>query len=94
MVLAAAAAAMHGELVMKEEDEDLVDITQRLALTKAPFCTDISSLSETQRYWLQEFPELNEPIPEDAHPDLPEFDPPFNQDHVNVRSTQTMITQS
>jgi hypothetical protein len=76
------AAAMHNELVMEEKDEDLIDITQRLALTKAHICNDVSSLSDTQRYWLQEFPALNEPIPEHAHPDLPEFDPPFNSEQM------------
>jgi hypothetical protein len=76
------AAAMHNELVMDSKDEDLIDITQRLALTKAHICSDLSTLSDTQRYWLSQFPELNEPIPEDAHPDLPEFDPPFNSDQM------------
>jgi hypothetical protein len=76
------AAAMHNELVMDSKDEDLIDITQRLALTKAHICSDLSTLSDTQRYWLGQFPELNEPIPEDAHPDLPEFDPPFNSDQM------------
>jgi hypothetical protein len=74
----AMAAAMHNELVMDVKDEDLIDITQRLQLTKAHICTDLTALSPSQRYWLEQFPELNEPIPEDAHPDLPEFDPPFN----------------
>jgi hypothetical protein len=76
------AAAMHNELIMDVKDEDLIDITQRLDLTKAHICTDPSTLSETQRYWLAEFPELNAPIPEDAHPDLPEFDPPFNAEQM------------
>jgi hypothetical protein len=76
------AAAMHNELVMDEKDEDLIDITQRLALTKAHICTDVTTLSASQRYWLSEFPQLNEPIPEDAHPDLPEFNPPFNADQM------------
>ena len=60
------AAAMHNELVMDEKDEDLIDITKRLALTKAHICTDFSTLSATQRYWLSEFPQLNEPIPEEV----------------------------
>lgn len=76
------AAAMHNELIMDVKDEDLIDITQRLNLTKAHICTDLSTLSATQRYWLEQFPELNAPIPEDAHPDLPEFDPPFNPDQM------------
>jgi hypothetical protein len=76
------AAAMHNELIMDVKDEDLIDISQRLALTKAHICTDESTLSATQRYWLAEFPELNAPIPEEAHPDLPEFDPPFNTDQM------------
>jgi hypothetical protein len=67
---------------MDVKDEDLIDITQRLELTKAHICTDPSTLSATQRYWLAEFPELNAPIPEDAHPDLPEFDPPFNAEQM------------
>jgi hypothetical protein len=75
-------AAMHNELIMDEKDEDLIDITQRLALTKAHICTDLTQLSDSQRYWLQQFPELNEPIPEDSHPDLPEFDPPFHSDQM------------
>ncbi len=76
------AAAMHNELIMDVKDEDLIDITQRLELTKAHICTNLSTLSATQRYWLAEFPELNAPIPEDAHPDLPEFDPPFNAEQM------------
>ena len=76
------AAAMHNELIMDVKDEDLIDISQRLALTKAHICTDMSTLSDTQRYWLAQFPELNAPIPEEAHPDLPEFDPPFNADQM------------
>lgn len=76
------AAAMHNELIMDVKDEDLIDISQRLELTKAHICTDLSSLSATQRYWLAEFPELNAPIPEEAHPDLPEFDPPFNAEQM------------
>jgi hypothetical protein len=76
------AAAMHNELIMDVKDEDLIDITQRLELTKAHICTDLTTLSATQRYWLTEFPELNAPIPENAHPDLPEFDPPFNTEQM------------
>jgi hypothetical protein len=71
--------AMHHELVMKEEDEDLIDISQRLALTKAHIVTDVASLSATQQYWLRQFPTLNETIPTEAHPDLPKFNPPFNE---------------
>lgn len=76
------AAAMHNELVMHENDEDLIDITKRLELTKAHICTDLSALSDSQRYWLQQFPDLNEPIPEESHPDLPEFDPPYHSDQM------------
>ena len=47
------AAAMHNELVMDEKDEDLIDITKRLALTKAHICTDFSTLSATSNAVLQ-----------------------------------------
>lgn len=77
------AMAMHHELVMKEEDEDLIDISQRVALTKAHIVTDITTLSAAQRYWLAQFPSLNETIPENAHPDLPKFNPPFNEKEMD-----------
>ncbi len=73
------AMAMHNEFVMKEEDEDLIDISQRVNMHKAHIVTDLSILTPAQRAWLVEFPELNETIPEDAHKDLPLFDPPFNE---------------
>ena len=76
------AAAMHHELIMKPEDEDLIDISQRVSLTEAHIVTDFSSLSDAQRYWLSEFPNLNKHIPEDAHPDLPKFNPPFNSQQM------------
>ena len=72
-------AALHNDLVMDQKDEDLIDITQRLNLSKAHIVTDIMSLTAAQRYWLEQFPTLNETIPEDAHPKLPKFDPPFNE---------------
>lgn len=74
--------AMHHELVMTADDEDLIDITKCLDLTRAHICKDISSLTPSQRYWLSQFPEMNEAIPVNAHPDLPEFDPPFNADQM------------
>lgn len=74
--------AMHHELVMSADDEDLIDITKHLDLTKAHICKDVSTLSPSQRYWLSQFPELNEAIPENSHPDLPEFNPPFNTDQM------------
>jgi hypothetical protein len=77
------AMAMHHELVMKEEDEDLIDISQRVALTKAHIVTDVTTLSAAQRYWLAQFPSLNEAIPENAHPDLPKFNPPFNEKEMD-----------
>ena len=52
------AAAMHHELIMKPEDEDLIDISQRVTLTDAHIVTDFASLSDAQRYWLGEFPNL------------------------------------
>ncbi len=73
------AAALHNEFVMDCKDEDLIDITQRLDLTKAHIVTDLASLSSSQRRWLQEFPGLNKTIPHDAHPALPLFNPPFNE---------------
>ncbi len=77
------AAALHSEFVMKPEDEDLIDISQRVALTKAHIITDIASLTTVQQYWLKQFPSLNETIPETAHPDLPKFNPPFNQEQMD-----------
>ena len=76
------AMAMHHELIMKPEDEDLIDISQRIALTKAHIVTDITTLSAAQQYWLSQFPALNETIPADAHPDLPKFNPPFNEQEM------------
>ena len=71
------ACAMHQELVMATEDEDLIDISERINLTKAHIITDVNSLEATQRYWLEQFPKLNSEIPRQAHPDLPTFNPPF-----------------
>ncbi len=71
-------AAMHHEFIMKEEDEDLIDITMRPSLQNAHIITGGSSLQATQQYWLSQFPNLNSPIPKTAHPDLPQFDPPFD----------------
>jgi hypothetical protein len=76
------AAAMHHELIMRQEDEDLIDISQRVSLTEAHIVTDLTSLSAAQRYWLGQFPNLNKHIPEDAHPDLPKFNPPFNSQQM------------
>jgi hypothetical protein len=75
--------AMHHELVMKEADEDLIDISQRVALTKAHIVTDVTTLSAAQQYWLEQFPSLNETIPTHAHPDLPKFNPPFNESQID-----------
>lgn len=71
------ACAMHHELGMATEDEDLIDISERINLTKAHIITDVNSLEATQRYWLEQFPKLNSEIPRQAHPDLPTFNPPF-----------------
>ena len=73
------AAALHSDLVMDEKDEDLIDISQRISLTEAHIVTDVMSLTAAQRYWLKQFPNLNKTIPAEAHPDLPKFDPPFNE---------------
>jgi hypothetical protein len=73
------AAAAHAEFIMSPEDEDTIDISTRIALTKAHIISDASSLSSTQRYWLEQFPTLNLPIPKHAHPDLPKFNPPFKE---------------
>jgi hypothetical protein len=72
------AAAAHAEFIMKTEDEDTIDISERINLTKAHIITNASTLHATQRYWLEQFPNLNSPIPREAHPDLPKFDPPFD----------------
>jgi hypothetical protein len=73
------AAALHSELVMDAKDEDLIDISQRISLTEAHIVTDVMSLTAAQQYWLKQFPNLNKTIPAEAHPDLPKFDPPFNE---------------
>ena len=72
-------ASAHAEFVMKPEDEDLIDITERIALTSAHIITDVTSLTAAQRYWLELFPKLNTAIPKEAHPDLPKFNPPFDE---------------
>ena len=82
------AMAMHHELIMSEEDEDLIDISERIKLTNAHIITDASTLHATQQYWLSQFPNLNEPIPEKAHEDLPVFDPPFNAAEMQQYSTK------
>jgi hypothetical protein len=69
------AAAAHAEFIMQPEDEDTIDISERINLTKAHIITNASTLHATQRYWLEQFPNLNSPIPREAHPDLPKFDP-------------------
>ncbi len=73
------AAAAHAEFIMKPEDENVIDITERIAMTKAHIISDASTLHATQRYWLDQFPKLNLPIPKVAHPDLPKFNPAFNE---------------
>jgi hypothetical protein len=73
------AAAAHAQYIMDPEDEDIIDISARIELTKAHIITDAMSLKATQRYWLEQFPKLNLPIPKSAHPDLPKFNPPFNE---------------
>jgi hypothetical protein len=73
------AAASHAQFIMSPEDEDTIDISARIALTNAHIISDASSLSATQKYWLDQFPNLNLPIPKVAHPGLPKFDPPFNE---------------
>jgi hypothetical protein len=82
------AMAMHHDLIMSEEDEDLIDISERIKLTNAHIITDASTLHATQQYWLSQFPNLNSPIPEKAHPDLPVFDPPFNAEEMQQYSTK------
>jgi hypothetical protein len=85
------AMAMHHEFVMKEEDENLIDISERINLSKAHIITDATTLAASQQYWLGQFPNLNKPIPEKAHPDLPVFDPPFNaadMQQYSVKNTQ------
>jgi hypothetical protein len=44
------AAALHNELVMDTADEDLIDITQRVNLTKAHIVSDLSSLSPDRHH--------------------------------------------
>jgi hypothetical protein len=73
------AAAAHAQFIMSPEDEDTIDISARISLTKAHIISDASSLKATQRYWLSQFPNLNLPIPRQAHPDLPKFNPPFKE---------------
>lgn len=73
------AAAMHHQFVMAPEDENLIDITERIAMSKAHLITDATTLTATQQYWLKVFPKLAQPIPKIAHPDLPKFNPPFNE---------------
>jgi hypothetical protein len=83
--------AMHHEFVMKKEDEDLIDITERINLTHSHIITHASTLAASQQYWLGQFPNLNKPIPEKAHPKLPVFDPPFNpaeMQQYSVKNTQ------
>lgn len=82
------AMAMHHDLIMKEEDEDLIDISERIRLTNAHIITDTSTLHNSQQYWLSQFPNLNKPIPEKAHADLPVFDPPFNAAEMQQYSTK------
>jgi len=76
--------AMHEEFVMASEDEALIDISERINLTTAHIVTDASSLEATQRYWLSEFPNLNSEIPRKAHPDLPQFNPPFDEKEMQT----------
>jgi hypothetical protein len=78
------AAAAHAEFIMKPEDEDTIDISERINLTKAHIISNASSLHATQRYWLEQFPNLNLPIPRNAHPDLPKFDPPFDPSRMET----------
>ena len=78
------AAAAHAEFIMQPEDEDLIDISERITLTKSHIISDPSSLAATQRYWLEQFPKLNQPIPREAHPDLPKFDPPFDNSRMET----------
>lgn len=75
-------AAMHHQFVMDEKDEDLIDITQRISLTKAHTITDVTSLTSAQQYWLSQLPNLNTAIPSEAHHDLPKFNPPFNEQQM------------
>ena len=72
------AAAMHHAFIMKEEDENLIDISERVSLQTAHILTGGQTLKATQKYWLKQFPDLNSPIPKTAHPSLPQFDPPFD----------------
>jgi hypothetical protein len=81
--------AMHHEFVMKEEDEDLIDITERIRLSNSHIITDSSTLEHSQQYWLSQFPNMNKPIPEKAHPDLPVFDPPFNAEEMQQYSSKS-----
>jgi hypothetical protein len=73
------AAAAHAQFIMSPEDEDTIDISARISLTKAHIISDASTLKATQKYWLAQFPTLNLPIPKTAHPDLPKFNPPFKE---------------
>jgi hypothetical protein len=73
------AAAAHAQFIMSPEDEDTIDISARIGLSKAHIITDVSTLKATQQYWLSQFPTLNLPIPKVAHPDLPKFNPPFKE---------------
>jgi hypothetical protein len=58
--------------------------------------TDVTSLTSAQQYWLSQLPNLNTAIPSEAHPDLPKFNPPFNeqqmqqyQDKCNQKTPRT-----
>ena len=68
--------SQHFEFIMSKEDEELIDIGH--ILENPHICKDLDTLSDAARYWLSIFPNLNLPIPETAHPDLPKFDPPFD----------------
>jgi hypothetical protein len=76
--------AMHEEFVMAPEDEALIDISERNNLTTAQIVTDASSLEATQRHLLGQFPNLNSEIPKKAHPDLPLFNPPFDEKEIQT----------
>ncbi len=90
------AAAMHQEFIMEPEDESLIDISERIAMTRAHIITDATTLTAAQQYWLKEFPKMNTAIPKVAHAHLPKFDPPFNESlmetYLDKKDTKTPRT--
>ena len=83
------AEAQHFEFIMSQEDEELIDIGH--IMDNPHICKDIESLSPAAKYWLNLFPNLNQPIPAVAHPDLPKFDPPYDPKCLETYDTRKVI---